>query len=64
MVAHTFNGSTPKAEVICEGQPGLHTEFQDSQGSVERFHLQTQKQINKKQTPKPKTNKHIKQKTN
>ena len=40
MVAHSFNSSTWEAEtggsLWVQDQPGLHREFQDSQGYVER----------------------------
>jgi hypothetical protein len=41
---HTFNLSTPEAEaggsLLAQGQPGLHSEFQEKQGYVEKFCLQ------------------------
>jgi hypothetical protein len=39
MVAHAFNPSTREAEVVdfwVWGQPGLQSEFQDSQGYTEK----------------------------
>ena len=36
MAAHTFNPSTQEADLLwVRGQPGLQSEFQDSQGDTE-----------------------------
>jgi hypothetical protein len=49
VVAHTFNPSTWEAEAGgFQGQPGLQSEFQDSQGYTEKPCLEK---------PKPQTNK-------
>jgi hypothetical protein len=45
MVAHTFNPSTREAEA---GQPGLQSEFQDSQGYTEKPCLEKPKKKEKK----------------
>ena len=54
-VAHTFNPSTQEAEAGgFPGQPGLQSEFQDSQGYKEKPCLKkqrTNKQTNKKKLP-------------
>ena len=53
MVAHAFNPSTQEAEAVdfcVRGQPGLQSEFQDSQGYTEKPCLEkpkTKKQTNK-----------------
>ena len=51
MVVHAFNPSTQEAEA---GQPGLQSEFQDSQSytekpCLEKTNKQTNKQTNKKE---------------
>ena len=59
MVAHTFNPSTWEAgageSLLSQGQPGLQSEFQDSQGYTEKPYLEKQnktpKQTNKKVRP-------------
>ena len=47
MVVHTFNLSTWEAEaggsLWIQGQPGLQSEFQDSQGCTEKPYLKRQK---------------------
>jgi hypothetical protein len=54
VAAHTFNPSTREAEagrfLSSRGQPGLQSEFQDSQGYTEKpcLEKQTNKQTNKK----------------
>jgi hypothetical protein len=49
MVVHTFNPSTKEAQagrfLWVQDQPGLQSEFQDSQDSTEKFYLD--KQANK-----------------
>jgi hypothetical protein len=47
VVARAFNTCTWEAEAggFLDGQAGLHTDFQDSQGYIERSYLQ--KTINK-----------------
>ena len=49
MVAYAFNPSTQEAELWVWSQPGLQSEFQDSQGYTEKPCLkkQTNKQTNK-----------------
>ena len=50
MVAYTFNTNTKEAEEVdfwVQGQPGLHSEFQDSQGYIVRPCLKKIKQTNK-----------------
>jgi hypothetical protein len=52
VVAHTFNPSTWEAEAgdfWVQGQPGLQSEFQDSQGYTEKPYLEKQKTTNKQQ---------------
>jgi hypothetical protein len=54
VVVHTFNPSTWEAEAggfLSSSQPGLQSEFQDSQGYTEKPRLKKQKQ---KQTNKQK----------
>jgi hypothetical protein len=49
-VAHTFSPSTGEAEEVnlsVRGQPGLQSKFQDSQGSIVRPCVKTNKQTNK-----------------
>jgi hypothetical protein len=46
VVAHTFNPSTQEAEAggfLVRGQPGLQSEFQDSQGYTEKPCLEKKK---------------------
>lgn len=58
MVVHDFHPSTWEAETDgspwVQGQRGLHSEFQDSQGYVEKFCLnkKARKQANKQKTNK------------
>jgi hypothetical protein len=48
VVAHAFNPSTREADFWVWGQPGLQSEFQDSQSYTEKPCLkQTNKQTNK-----------------
>lgn len=51
MMTHHFSPSTQEAEASrslqVQGQPGLHREFQDSQGYEEKLYLK--KQTNKKE---------------
>jgi hypothetical protein len=49
MVAHTFNPSTWEAEAV-SGQPGLQSEFQNSQDYTEKPCLEKQNQRNKQKT--------------
>jgi hypothetical protein len=54
MVAHTFNPSTWEAEAggfFVRGQPGLQSEFQDSQGYTEKPCLEKEKE-RKKEVPR------------
>jgi hypothetical protein len=54
VVVHVFNPSTWEAEAGVGGQPGLQSEFQDSQGYTEKPCLKKPKTNNKnKQTKKP-----------
>jgi hypothetical protein len=57
-VAHAFNPSTQEAEadfvLWVRGQPGLQSEFQDSQGYTEKPCLE---KTNKQKKTKQKTNK-------
>jgi hypothetical protein len=49
-VAHAFNPSTREAEAgefLSSGQPGLQSEFQDSQGNTEKPCLEKNKQTKK-----------------
>jgi hypothetical protein len=52
VVVHGFNPSAWEAEaggfLSSRGQPGLQSEFQDSQGYTEKPCLKKQKQTNKK----------------
>jgi hypothetical protein len=49
VMAHTFNPNTWEAEVgRFRGQPGLQSEFQDSQGYTEKLCLKTPKTKNQK----------------
>jgi hypothetical protein len=55
VVAHTFNPSTREAEAdrfLVQGQPGLQSEFQDSQGYTEKPCLKNQTKQNKTTTTK------------
>ena len=64
MVAHAFNPSTQRqrqADFWVQGQPGLQSEFQDSQGYTEKLCLKKQKQNHK--TKKQNKTKQKKQKT-
>jgi len=59
VVAHTFNPSTWEAEAggfLSWGQPGLQSEFQDSQGCTEKPCLEKPKK--KKKKKKGKENSH------
>jgi hypothetical protein len=58
VVAHIFNPSTQEAEAG-RGQPGLQSEFQDSQGYTKKpcLEKQTNKQTNKRTKTKTKQNK-------
>ena len=51
MVGHTFNFSTHDADagrsLWVQGQPGLNSEFQDSQGYGERLCLKEKQKQNK-----------------
>jgi hypothetical protein len=47
VVAHSFNPSNWKAEAV-RGQPGLPSEFQDSQGYTEKPCLEKTKRKKKK----------------
>ena len=47
VVVHDFNPSTREAEA---GQPGLQSEFQDSQGSTEKPCLEEEQQKNNNNT--------------
>jgi hypothetical protein len=61
-VAHTFNPSTRRqrqADFWVRGQPGLHSEFQDSQGYTEKPCLEKQKNKKTKKKKKKKKNKNI-----
>jgi hypothetical protein len=46
VVAHAFNPSTPEADFWVRGQPGLQSEFQDSQGCTEKPCLRKKKKPN------------------
>jgi hypothetical protein len=46
VVAHAFNPSTWEAEAV-RGQPGLQSEFQDSQGYRETLSRKTKKKKEK-----------------
>jgi hypothetical protein len=54
MVAHAFNPSTQEAEaggfLLIRGQPGLQSEFQDSQSYTQRNPTQSQKTKQNKKT--------------
>jgi hypothetical protein len=53
VVAHTFNPSTWEAEAggfLVQVQPGLQSEFQDSQGYTEKHCLEKQNKQTNKQT--------------
>ena len=58
IVLHTFNPSTGEVEaggsLWLWGQPGLQSEFQDSQGYTEKSCLKKQNIIKQKQKPKSK----------
>jgi hypothetical protein len=57
VVAHTFNPSTREAEQAdfwVRGQPGLQSEFQDSQGYTEKPCLEKPKKKKKKGKKKKK----------
>jgi hypothetical protein len=46
VVAHAFNPSTWEAEAGgVQGQPGLQSEFQDSQGYTEKPYLEKPKKL-------------------
>ena len=65
MLVHAFNSSTREAEAggfLSSRQPGLQSEFQDSQGYTEKPYLEKQKQTNKQTKNKNKKQKQ-KQKT-
>jgi hypothetical protein len=50
VVAHAFNPSTQEAEAggsLNQGQPGLQSEFQDSQGYTENLCLREKKERKK-----------------
>jgi hypothetical protein len=49
VVAHTFNPSTWEASFWVRGQPGLQSQFQDSQGFTEKLYLKKQKKQKQKQ---------------
>jgi hypothetical protein len=50
VVSHTFNPSPREAEAEVRGQPGLQSEFQDSQGYTEKPCLKKKKgKSNKKE---------------
>ena len=58
MVGHAFNSSTQEAEAggfLSLGQPGLQSEFQDSQGYTDKPCLEKQKTKNKKKQQQKKT---------
>jgi hypothetical protein len=55
MVAHAFNPSTREAEAggfLSSSQPGLQSEFQDSQSYTEKTRLEKQNKTKNKQTKK------------
>ena len=53
MVAHAFNSSTLRqADFRAPGQPGLQSEFQDSQGYTEKPCLKKKKKRQKKKKKK------------
>jgi hypothetical protein len=55
VVAHAFNSSTWEAEAGgFRGQPGLQSEFQDSQGYIEKPCLKKKKKKKKKRKGKGK----------
>jgi hypothetical protein len=57
VVVHAFNPSTWEAEAgrfLVRGQPGLYSEFQDSQSYTEQPCLEKNKQIKKKKKRKQK----------
>jgi hypothetical protein len=59
MVVHTFNprlGRQKQADFWVWGQPGLQSEFQDSQGYTEKPCLEKQKTNNKTKQNKTKKN--------
>lgn len=55
MVVHTFNSNTQEVEAEVQGQPGLPSEFQESQGYIEES--QSQKTTKKKHETQTKKNK-------
>jgi hypothetical protein len=62
VVAHAFNSNTWEAEAggfLSRGQPGLQSEFQDSQGYTEKPCLENKTNKQTKQTDKQ-TNKQTK----
>jgi hypothetical protein len=65
VLVHAFNSSTREVEAdgfLSSRQPGLQSEFQDSQGYTEKPYLEKQKQTNKQTKNKNKKQKQ-KQKT-
>jgi hypothetical protein len=65
VVVHAFNPSTWEAEAggfLSSGQPGLQSEFQDSQGNTEEPCLKKNKNKKQKNKKKQKTKKKKKEK--
>jgi hypothetical protein len=55
MVVHAFNPSTWETKAggfLSQGQPGLQSEFQDSQGCTEKPCLEKQNKTSKKESQK------------
>ena len=62
MVAHAFNPRQRQADFWVQGQPGLQSEFQDSQGYAEKPCLRKKKKKKEKKERKKKRERERKEK--